>query len=351
MGATVQVWAADVTDRESMCRPIQGIGSDAPLSVVFHAAGIPDVTPLLELSPGRLAEVLAAKREGTQVLEELTANRDLDAFVCFSSIAGVWGAGQQGAYAAANAFEDAWCQQARLRGRSAVSIAWGPWAGAGMADEEAQAELARRGLRGLDPADALAAMECMLLTGAGHAVVADVDWDRFATAFEAFGARALLAEVRVGESGGGPAGPQDGHPLADELAELPSRKRKPLLLRWIQCSCAEVLGMAKPEDLDTRRGFAAQGMDSLMAVELRRRLEQGLGIKIPASVTFDHPDPHALADYLLLQLPESSASCAPKAPADSASTGEQPVHSIDDVEAMSEDEAIALIQEAFEEEI
>ena len=140
-------------------------------------------------------EVLAAKREGTRILEALTQAYRLDAFVCFSSIAGVWGAGRQAAYAAANAFLDAWAQSARAGGLPAIAVAWGPWAGEGMINDAARAHLTRSGLRSLPPEQALQALEQALAQDAAHVVVADVDWAVFRESFEAWGARPVLSAL------------------------------------------------------------------------------------------------------------------------------------------------------------
>src|SRR5690606_20893350 len=125
---------------------------------------------------------------------ELLEGRELDAFVSFSSIAGIWGSGRQSLYAAANAYLDAFLDRRASLGLPAVSIAWSACA-SGSADESTQHELRRRGLEPLDPKLAIQALQQSLDLGDTHVVVADVDWARFAPSFSAARPRPLLDEI------------------------------------------------------------------------------------------------------------------------------------------------------------
>src|SRR5206468_1701640 len=109
------------------------IGDTGPaLSSVVHTAGVGQATVLAETSLAEQASVTAAKTAGAAVLDELTADLELDAFVMFSSIAATWGGGMQPSYAAGNAYLDALAENRRARGLAATSVAWGPWGGGGM---------------------------------------------------------------------------------------------------------------------------------------------------------------------------------------------------------------------------
>jgi acyl transferase domain-containing protein/acyl carrier protein len=318
-GAAVQVAAVDVTAADPLREVLATLPATAPLRAVFHVAGVVDSTPLAALTPERLAEVLAAKREGTRVLDELTRHCALQAFVCFSSIAGVWGAGGQAAYAASNAFLDAWAQKARAAGRPALAIAWGPWLGDGMVSEAVGEQLSRRGLRGMPPALALAALEQALTGQTAHAVVADVDWPTFRRGFEAWGPRSLLREL--GEAPVDAAPVADAVlPLRDTLAALAPSAREAHLRGWLQAQCSAVLGHPASRSLDLQRGFFDLGLDSLMAVELRRRIQRALGIEVSTVAMFDHPSITALGAHLLTRLgldaePPPDAAASPPPPA------------------------------------
>lgn len=130
LGAEVTVAACDVADRAAVADLLAGIPSAVPLTAVFHAAGVPQVSPLRETSPELFAQVCAGKVAGAVNLHELAG--DLDAFVTFASAAGVWGSGGQCAYAAANAALDALAECRRAAGLPATSVAWGVWGGPGM---------------------------------------------------------------------------------------------------------------------------------------------------------------------------------------------------------------------------
>ncbi|MER5898394.1 type I polyketide synthase, partial [Streptomyces sp. NPDC001876] len=156
LGAQVTITACDVADRDALAGVISGVPEQWPLTGIVHAAGLDLPQRIEEATPEAFASVLRAKVDGTKHLDELTADLSLDLFVVFSSIAATWGSGGQSAYAAGNAFLDAWTQHRHDRGLPGTSVAWGPWAGAGMAaDPEAAQSLRRRGLAPMDPALAI----------------------------------------------------------------------------------------------------------------------------------------------------------------------------------------------------
>lgn len=112
---------------------LASVPADRPLRMVVHAAGTGQATALLDHDPDEFRRVLSAKVLGARHLDDLLSGTDLAAFVMFSSIAAVWGSGQQAAYAAGNAYLDAIAERRRDRGLPGTSLAWGPWAETGMA--------------------------------------------------------------------------------------------------------------------------------------------------------------------------------------------------------------------------
>ncbi|MFE3221990.1 beta-ketoacyl reductase, partial [Streptomyces antimycoticus] len=133
LGARVTVAACDVTDRAQVAAVLDAVPEEFPLSAVFHAAGVEQAAELVEMSLADAEAVVSGKAAGAACLDELLGDRELDAFVVFSSIAGVWGSGGQAAYGAANAHLDALVEDRRARGLAGTAVAWGPWAESGMA--------------------------------------------------------------------------------------------------------------------------------------------------------------------------------------------------------------------------
>ena len=168
LGAEVTIAACDVGDREQLRAVLDSIASEHPLSAVVHAAGVAQNGLLGALTPEMIDGVLRPKLDGALHLQELTAGSDLDAFVCFSSMAGVLGGPGQGNYAAANAFLDAFAEHSRARGRRAVSIAWGLWSGVD-GDARFDADDMRRlaGSAGVEPIPAEQALHLFDLAVAG----------------------------------------------------------------------------------------------------------------------------------------------------------------------------------------
>ncbi|WP_290058213.1 SDR family NAD(P)-dependent oxidoreductase, partial [Amycolatopsis solani] len=192
LGCAVTIAACDVAERKAVEELLAGL-EDAPTAVV-HAAGLPQSSTLAETGLHEFEDVLAAKVAGAAHLDELLGD-DLEAFVLFSSNSGVWGSAGQGAYAAANAYLDALAEQRRARGVKATSVAWGLWAGGGMAQDEGEQQLRRRGRRPMAPERAVAAMQGALDRDETFLAVADVDWERFVPAFTASRRRPLIEDL------------------------------------------------------------------------------------------------------------------------------------------------------------
>ncbi|MGW0769413.1 type I polyketide synthase [Streptomyces sp. NPDC002676] len=327
LGCRVTLAACDVTDRTDLAALLADIEREHPLTAVFHTAGVNRLSFLEELEQAELAQVVGAKVRGAALLDELLHDRALDAFVLFSSIAGVWGSAEHAAYSAANAYLDALACHRRARGLAATSVAWGPWAERGMvADHVAEGTLDRRGLPLLPPKLAIEALQALLDRDETYPVVADVDWERFGAAFTAARPSPLLSgvpEVRaLFASEAAPDGDEDaGSPLRQRLAGLTAAQRKRALVDLVRELVATVLGRGDAQAVDVNRPFKDVGFDSLTAVELRNRLGEATGLRLPVTAVFDHPTPTVLAEFLREQLlgkePESDA---PEVPADEAET-------------------------------
>ncbi|WP_445954602.1 type I polyketide synthase [Streptomyces sp. LNU-CPARS28] len=321
-GVRVTVAACDAADRDALAGLLADIPADAPLTGVFHAAGVLDDGVLDAMTPERLATVFRAKTESARNLDELTAGLDLSAFVLFSSFAGVAGGAGQGSYAAANAYLDGLAHARRARGLTATSVAWGPWAGSGMAAGGVAAERLRGGaLPPLEPERAVVALQRLLGQDHTAVLVADVDWRQYAPAFTAVRPSRLYAELPEAEAArsatadtatglGGPAAGQGGPDLTERLAALPRPDQDRLLLDLVCEQVAAVLGYGGAAAVEPARAFRELGFDSLTAVELRNRVNALTGLVLPATVVFDHPTPTALTDCLRTELAPDAADPA-----------------------------------------
>ncbi|WP_374025247.1 type I polyketide synthase [Mycobacterium sp. HNNTM2301] len=302
-GCQVRVVAADVADAHDVARLLAGVQAELPtLAGIVHAAGEIGTTPLSDLEDAEVDRVFAGKVWGAWHLSEAAADLALDFFVSTSSIASVWGGFGQTAYGAANAFLDGLAWRLREQGVPGFSVNFGPWS-AGMADAESRARLDQRGIRTLSPADALAGLADVLAGTASHGraqeVVARIDWARFLPLYQQAGRRALLAELEREAPSPEPAlAPAGQTPLVERLTAAPVQQRKKLLTDYLRDAVAEVTRVDAAE-IREDAGFFDLGMDSLMAVELRRRIEQGVGKDIPATLAMDHPRLSDVADYLL----------------------------------------------------
>ncbi|MFI9247903.1 type I polyketide synthase, partial [Streptomyces sp. NPDC053086] len=308
LGVRVTVAACDVADRDALAELVARTAADGdPVRTVIHAAGTTDTAPLAGTDLDLLARLTSAKVLGAHHLDDVFQDTDLDAFVLFSSGAGIWGGGGQGAYAAANAYLDALAQQRRGRGQAALSVAWGLWGGGGMADGEVGDRILSRGVRVMDPDQAVAALAHATAATEATRVVADIDWEVFAPQFTAVRRSPLfsdLPEVRavLADTDGTARGPAAGTASSTLLDGLTEAEQYAAVLDLVRTQAAVALGHSTPDPVAPDRAFRELGFDSMMAVELRNRLNSATGLRLPSTVVFDHPSAAALAAFVRARL-------------------------------------------------
>ncbi|MGB3442767.1 MAG: beta-ketoacyl reductase, partial [Actinophytocola sp.] len=278
-------------DRAAVRDLLAAIPPEHPLTAVVHAAGVLADGALATQTPETFDTVLRPKVDGAWHLHELTRELDLSAFVLFSSASGVFGNAGQANYAAANAFLDELARHRRATGLPATSLAWGLWAeDTGMAGDltgTQRSRMSRSGVVALAPAEALAAFDAAL--GGDDPVLAPLRLDL--AALSAAPVPPLLTGLVPRQA------PAPAEALPD-LAGLPVPEQERRLLELVRAQIAGVLGHADAEAVAPRRDFRDLGFDSLSAVELRNRLNDATGLRLPATVLFDHADPAALAAHL-----------------------------------------------------
>ncbi|EOD65142.1 beta-ketoacyl synthase, partial [Amycolatopsis vancoresmycina DSM 44592] len=303
LGADVSVAACDVSDREQTATLLK---EHRPTAVV-HTAGVFDAGVVGALTPEKLAKVFAPKVDAATNLDELTRDLDLDAFVVYSSASSIFMGAGSGGYAAANSFLDGLMARRHAAGLPGQSLAWGPWQElTGMADTIDDLTLSRMsrregrgGVGGLGAEDGMELFDAAL--GSGRALLVPVELDlREARADAATGTSVpplLRGLVRLGrQQAKAAAGGEDG--LVGRLAKLAPVQQEALLLDVVRTQVAVVLGHSGAGAVRADTAFKDSGFDSLTSVELRNRLRDATGLKLPATLVFDHPTPQALARHL-----------------------------------------------------
>ncbi|MFF7977435.1 SDR family NAD(P)-dependent oxidoreductase [Streptomyces sp. NPDC007905] len=301
VGCEARVAACDVSDRAQLAAVLGAL--EHSLTAVVHAAGVLDDGVIESMSAEQIERVMRPKVDAAWHLHELTADRDLSAFVLFSSVAALMGSPGQGNYAAANAALDALAASRRAAGLPGTSLAWGVWSeAAGMAAQLGEGELARlerMGMSALTAETGLGLFDQALDVEAS--VVAPVLLET--TALRAQARAGMLPPLLRGlVRMPGRAGEASAGALVQRLAGVPEEDRERIVLELVQAQVAAVLGHASAASIEAERAFKDLGFDSLSAVELRNRLTQATGVRLPATLVFDHPTPAAVAELLLSEI-------------------------------------------------
>ncbi|MEU3458266.1 type I polyketide synthase, partial [Micromonospora sp. NPDC006766] len=299
-GAAVTAYAVDLTDRAAVAALIASVPAAHPLTAVVHTAAVVDDGVLTGLTPDRLAAVLRPKADAATHLHELTRDLPLAAFVLFSSASGLLDASGQGAYAAANAYLDQLARDRAAAGLPATSIAWGLWTGTGGLDGKLSAadvqRMSRSGIRPLTAEQGLALFDAALAGAEPVPVALDLDLPALRRG----------GDVRPALRGLVPARPAPavarGDDLTGHLATLAADQQESFLLDLVCAHAAAVLGHDNPRTIGAGKGFTDLGLDSLGALELRNRLAAATGLRLPATLMFDYPNPWLLARFLLAEL-------------------------------------------------
>nr|WP_229397820.1 type I polyketide synthase [Micromonospora okii] len=300
LGATVTVAACDVADRDAVAELLAAIPAAHPLTAVVHAAGVRDDGVVSSLSPERMDGVLRPKVDAAWHLHELTAGLGLKAFVSYSSLAATAGGPGQGNYAAANAFLDGLAHHRRAHGLAALTLAWGLWADrSGMTtelDDVHLSRISRSGVAAMEAEEGLALFDAACRSTDAALVPARLDLAAMKAQFAGGTVPPLYrALIRMPARA---AAATTGASLTQQLAALGDPERLAALVEIVRGQAAAVLGYPDPAAIEPRRAFSEFGFDSLTAVEMRNRLNNAFGMRLPATLVFDYPTPHDLAAYL-----------------------------------------------------
>ena len=324
----VAIVACDAADRAALAGVLASIPREHPLGAVIHLAGVIDDALVEKLTEEQITRVLRPKIDAAFHLSELTKNEKLDAFVLFSSAAGVLGSPGQANYAAGNVFVDALAARLRAVGVPATSLAWGLWAraGIGMTSRLRSADVARLerlGIVAMSGAEGLAFFDAALAQPEALNVPIALDLVSIERAVrDGAPMPAILRDlVRAPRHAGRT---KRTNPRASawraRLLELPESERLAAAVDVVRAEAAAVLRMADAASVAANRPLKELGLDSLTAVELRKRLAARTEARLPATLVFDHPTPAAIGRFLLgrvLDLPAAATKdvVASRAPA------------------------------------
>ncbi|MEV6831387.1 SDR family NAD(P)-dependent oxidoreductase [Amycolatopsis sp. NPDC051102] len=307
LGADVSMAACDVSHRDQVAALLAAVPAEHPLTGVVHTAGVLDDGVIGTLTEDKLARVFAPKVDAVRHLDELTRGMDLGAFVVYSSASGVLGAAGQGNYAAANAFLDGLMASRQAAGLPGVSLAWGLWelatemiAHLGGVDK---ARMSRGGVLPITAAEGMDLFDAALASGQPQLVPVKLDLREVRAGAKHGGSIPPLLRglVRVGRQQARTASSGDGE-LVQRLTGLAAAEQEALLVDLVRERAAAVLGHGGAEGVPAEMAFKDAGFDSLTSVELRNRLREGTGLKLPATLVFDYPTPLVLARHLRAEL-------------------------------------------------
>lgn len=298
-GAKIIITQADVSQEDQLAAVLTDIQQNhPPLRGVIHAAGVLDDGILQQLTPERSHRVMNPKVTGAGNLHQLTQNIPLDYFIMFSSAASLLGSPGQANHVAANTFLDALAEYRRHQGLPALSINWGVWSDIGAAAKrQVSNQMSSRGIGEITPDQGIDILEFLLTQSSIQVGVIPINWSELlkqklsSTFFADFyqSTPTTTPENQTSQ-------------LIQHIQSLGIKERISYLRNYLQTEVSQVLGSSSSKLPDVQLGFFDMGMDSLMMVELRSRIETGLQQTIPSTVLFEHPTINALAEYIATEL-------------------------------------------------
>ncbi len=289
-GVHIEVVQADVTKSDDVARMIETAQQVAPLRGIIHAAGVLDDGIMAQQSLARYEKVFAPKVAGAWHLHQYSQDIPLDFFITFSSITALLGSPGQSNYSAANAFMDTLIQHRRQQDLPGLSIIWGNWAQVGMA-APLEEQYRARGLHAISPEQGRLMFSRLYNLPLGHITILPIHWQTLSKQLggdepSSFYA-AFIKPVSVGVAQSN---------LRPQLEAASDEERREILLSFMQTEVTRVLGLSEPPNPQLE--FMDLGMDSLMGVELRNRLQAELGISLTPTVVLNNPSIEALVEYL-----------------------------------------------------
>jgi NAD(P)-dependent dehydrogenase (short-subunit alcohol dehydrogenase family) len=344
LGARTMRLACDIADPAALVAVLRALAAEGPpLAGIMHAAADISGASFAELAPDAASRMLRPKLAGTLALEQAVGDATLDFLVLFSSTTALFGASGLAHYAAANAFLDATAHAPHPAFRRVVAINWGTWAEMRLASADHRASFREAGLEPMAAEVALDALGRLLASDVAQAAVAAIDWSVLKPMHEARRPRPFLARLSAARADQARPQAASVSGLLDELANALPDMRREILTGFVRRQVAIVLGRASDDPIPVDTGLFDLGMDSLMSLELKRRLESGCAQALPSTLTFNYPNVAALSGYLESALNQSHKPGR----AEAAAAPEAPV-SPEDLDELSDDELEARLMSRLE---
>jgi myxalamid-type polyketide synthase MxaE and MxaD len=345
LGASVHYAAVDVSDEAQLAAFLEMYHRESRPAIrgVVHAAGVIEDRMLLQLDDATLRTVLRPKVIGSWLLHQHLRDQPLDFFVLFSSVGALLGQPGQGNYAAANSFLDTLAHYRHSQGLPALSINWGAWDGLGFAitsgGRRVIQHLADQGIGGFSVEQGLQVLELLLHAGTVQAAVLPIDWQQFRAAGTQLALLADLAKEQNIETA------PVARSVRDTLVALNAEARRAVMEDHLRSILAHILRLA-PARIQAQTPLGALGLDSLVAVEFRNRLEISLGLRLSATLAWNYPTVRDLATHLLGKLdPPGEPAASPVHIDEPARTAAAPeAHVIEQVQALSDEEALRALR-------
>ncbi|WP_131817330.1 SDR family NAD(P)-dependent oxidoreductase, partial [Nocardia salmonicida] len=303
LGSRVDIVACDISDRVGLQRVWTSNIGEEPVRAVFHTAAVLDDAPIDALTMAQVNRTMAVKVGGARNLHELAQEAGVDKFVLFSSLGATLGVAGQGNYAPGNAFLDALAEARRAHGLAGMSIAWGAWAGGGMASTDTVRDgLQRHGVLEMGPELTIAGLSRTVNGGDSNITFAQIDWDKLSGVLRPGGKATLvyeIPEVPVSAYRDETVSASEGHDLQRLLASLDENERRNKVAVIVSDCLKSVLGY---QNVDAERSFKELGADSLSSIQLRNALRAATGLSFSGTLIFDYPTPALLTEHIEKQL-------------------------------------------------
>ena len=272
-----------------------------PLAGVIHSAGVLDDGMLINMDSDRMKTVMNPKVFGAWNLHQLTKNVELDFFILFSSAASLLGSPGQTNHVVANTFLDTLAHYRQAQNLPALSLNWGAWSNIGAAAKrQVDRDMNLKGIGAISPQQGLEILEKLITSDNPQVGIIPINWSRFINA----GYNLPLVEdfKSVKQNINSNIAPSITTNFITEIENIKPEQQLKYLTTFIQKEVGKVLGLSTEQSPNISHGFFDIGMDSLMAIELKNKLETSLQTTIPSTAIFEHSNIDRLANYIYSEI-------------------------------------------------